>query len=357
MASRIINLNNTSPAATSGYQLGLWQLGPTSGTDPATGEPIYPVSAEVPNTGGVNAQTANYTAVAGDCGKLLSFNSSSALTLTLPSTPPFPQWEIDIENAGAGVLSVARGGSATIDGSTTSLIVLRNTGLRIKTDGTNYFTVRGGGSIPISYPGTGSLTIVSAANPSTVNLTTEGTFDWLFPNGTTTTPSSGNTNISMKRISGTGYLLANGFAWSGGSGTDTVYTQNFSTPAVTATATDDLIARGASSAVAGQGVYSVQSAAISYGFRLSIPIGQVSRTLRIYSSVFSGTATCTASLSDGSASTVTATISAAASSNYEGYFTIVANAGRDGQFLTVSVLLTTNLGSTPNVKFMAATLQ
>lgn len=45
MSSEIINLNDTSPAAPSGLQDVKWQKGPQSGTDPATGLPVFPVSA------------------------------------------------------------------------------------------------------------------------------------------------------------------------------------------------------------------------------------------------------------------------------------------------------------------------
>src|ERR1035441_2826275 len=46
--SEVINLNNTSPAAPSGDQNVTWQKGASTGTDPSTGAPIYPVSAYVP---------------------------------------------------------------------------------------------------------------------------------------------------------------------------------------------------------------------------------------------------------------------------------------------------------------------
>src|ERR1035441_2183675 len=46
--SEVINLNNSSPAAPSGDQNVTWQKGASTGTDPSTGSPIYPVSAYVP---------------------------------------------------------------------------------------------------------------------------------------------------------------------------------------------------------------------------------------------------------------------------------------------------------------------
>jgi hypothetical protein len=48
MASEIINLNDSSPAAPAGHVNVKWQKGASSGTDPATGLPVYPVSANAP---------------------------------------------------------------------------------------------------------------------------------------------------------------------------------------------------------------------------------------------------------------------------------------------------------------------
>jgi hypothetical protein len=47
MSSEIINLNDSSPAAPSAAVNVKWQKGSSSGTDPSTGLPIYPVSANV----------------------------------------------------------------------------------------------------------------------------------------------------------------------------------------------------------------------------------------------------------------------------------------------------------------------
>ncbi len=55
MPAGIINLNDTLPAAPSGYTNVLWQKGPQSGTDPATGLPINPVSAYVSLGAGLTA--------------------------------------------------------------------------------------------------------------------------------------------------------------------------------------------------------------------------------------------------------------------------------------------------------------
>src|SRR5260370_41227201 len=90
---------------------------------------------------GVNSQTANYTTVSGDNGKLISFNSGSAVTLTLPAAPPSATWAVLVENVGAGILTVSRNG-LNIDGAATNLTVYQNQGVIIFTDRTNYFTSR-----------------------------------------------------------------------------------------------------------------------------------------------------------------------------------------------------------------------
>lgn len=141
--SKLINLNGSDPAAAAGYMLGQWQRSATSsGTDPVSGAPYYDTSVEVPNSGGVSTKTANYTAVAGDNGTLLSFNSGSAVTLMLPATPPFAAWRIAVQSIGAGALTINRNG-LTIDGAAANLSLTQNSGLQIFTDGTNYFTERG----------------------------------------------------------------------------------------------------------------------------------------------------------------------------------------------------------------------
>jgi len=96
-------------------------------------------------TGFVNSQAADYTALAGDQGRLISYDSGSAHTLKLPATPPNSGWWIAVENVGAGALTINPNG-LLLDGSSSSLVLQQNQGLAIFTDGLNYFTMRGMGS-------------------------------------------------------------------------------------------------------------------------------------------------------------------------------------------------------------------
>lgn len=147
----IKNLNDTSPAAPAGSVNIKWQQGSTSGNDPETGYPVFPVSAYVAASGGVSVKTTNYTAVAADSGTLLSFNSGSTLTLTLPAAPPSANWRIAVQNVGAGVLTVSRN-SLNIDAAAANLTLSQASGVLIYTDGTNYFTERGVGAAGYTSP-------------------------------------------------------------------------------------------------------------------------------------------------------------------------------------------------------------
>src|ERR1035438_9942870 len=101
--SKIINLNGTDPAPTDEQVLGTWQQNFTSsGIDPTTGFPYFDVSVEVANVGGVQAKTASYSAALADNGTLLSFNSASAVTLTLIGT-----WASGTYTAGHEILDPA----------------------------------------------------------------------------------------------------------------------------------------------------------------------------------------------------------------------------------------------------------
>jgi hypothetical protein len=131
-----LGFSSSSPAPDNGYQN-------AKPRDTAT-TPLDVISFEVPNTGGAAVKTANYTATDADCGKNLVFNSASTVTLTLPGSIPFGQWQIAYQNIGAGTLTVDRNGK-NIDGAAANLTVAQNSGAAIYTDGTNYFTSRGSG--------------------------------------------------------------------------------------------------------------------------------------------------------------------------------------------------------------------
>lgn len=176
------NFQATTPAPPSAARNSIWQVETTSSsTDAVTGQPVFKASCyqtdmvgdtgsggadglvpappagsaaagkfleasgtwQVPAVaGGVSVKTTAYTAVAGDTGTLLSFNDASAVTLTLPATPPSTKWYIAVEDVGAGALTISPNG-LNLDGSASSLVIQQNSGVLIYSDGTNYFTERG----------------------------------------------------------------------------------------------------------------------------------------------------------------------------------------------------------------------
>ena len=96
--------------------------------------------------GGVNSQTSSYAALSTDNGKMIVLNKATAITLTLPSTPPVPTWTIFVQNIGAGTATVSPNG-LDINGSASSLTLTTGQGMTILTDGSNYFASLGvGGS-------------------------------------------------------------------------------------------------------------------------------------------------------------------------------------------------------------------
>ena len=84
--------------------------GGSGGAVVATSGGAVSSTGNVPVSGGVNAQTTSYTAAAADNGKIISVNAAGATTLTLPAAPPSTQWNIFVENIGAGTLTVSPNG-------------------------------------------------------------------------------------------------------------------------------------------------------------------------------------------------------------------------------------------------------
>lgn len=104
-----------------------------------------PVIAGTPSSDEpVNAQTGtSYTYVTGDKGKLVAHSNAGAIAGTLPQAgASFPSgWWADVQNSGAGTLTITPT-TSTIDG-VSSLALVTGQGVRVVSDGTNYFTQRG----------------------------------------------------------------------------------------------------------------------------------------------------------------------------------------------------------------------
>lgn len=99
----------------------------------------------------VNPQTGtSYTVLNSDSRKLISFSNASAIAVTLPqagaSSSFLSGWFADVQNRGPGTVTITPT-TSTIDG-VASVVLTAGQGLKIVSNGTNYFTQRGiGGAI------------------------------------------------------------------------------------------------------------------------------------------------------------------------------------------------------------------
>jgi hypothetical protein len=95
----------------------------------------------------VNSQTGtSYTVLDGDRGKLVTLANAAAIAVALPqagaSSEFIANWVADFQNTSSPLVTITPT-TSTIDGAT-SLALGTNQGVRIISDGTNYFTERGG---------------------------------------------------------------------------------------------------------------------------------------------------------------------------------------------------------------------
>jgi hypothetical protein len=92
----------------------------------------------------IETKTSNYTLAFSDKDKLISFNSASATTVTIPTNTAVPfaiGSKIDITNVGTGNLTIAGASGVTLSGIPT--ILAQNQSAQITKLGTNSWTVRG----------------------------------------------------------------------------------------------------------------------------------------------------------------------------------------------------------------------
>lgn len=144
-----------------GSWLDFWLGLSTGGGGSAGGSAVFPGGgalgpASTGNTfGGVNEQTADYTALSTDNGRIISMHAVGSplvsLTLTLPAVPPSTTWCIFVQDTGATGVTIDPG-ALELDGAVATLGITSDQGVYISTDGINYFTSRGlGGGSGSSY--------------------------------------------------------------------------------------------------------------------------------------------------------------------------------------------------------------
>lgn len=182
-----------------------------------------------------------------------------------------------------------------------------------------------------------------------LNVSTEGTIDWLANISVSTVPRALSGNAIHSKSTGGDLLL--GFDWVVGAGTATTGTGSSQT--ITSTAGDDM---GTTlSANTGYAGVTAPGAVVGVGWRIRVPVYPTQRVLRVYCSVFSAGFTVTAKLLGGVSAPVVDVVSTGAAG--QGVFQyVITYAGSVGMLLSVTGLVTTNLGSTPNVINQAATI-
>lgn len=166
----------------------------------------------------VNAQTGTtYTVLDGDRAKLVTHSNGSAIAVTLPQAGAGSAfqagWFYETQNLGVGLVTITPA-TSTIDGAAT-ITVPTGQGVRIVSDGTNYFTQRGRPTgVLVAQGGTGLATLTSNViykgngtsaiavstitdNGTTVTTTLPGVSPNFASGYTTTATAAGTTTLTV----------------------------------------------------------------------------------------------------------------------------------------------------------------
>jgi hypothetical protein len=198
----------------------------------------------------------------------------------------------------------------------------------------------GSGSTSVSASCT--FTVNALSSLLTTNLTTEGTIDWILPNGATsgTWDFSAWGGVGRKATGGVITRLATIYTGGGGwTGTFSASSNNW----------QGSFSAGDSAFQTTSGTYSTAqfiSCSVGQGFVFNVPADKTQKVLRIYvSNATPYQVICT--MTDGNVFSQTGI------STVNAQIVIPYNASRDGQTMTVQVLKTSSSG---NLGFMGATL-
>lgn len=131
----------------------------------------FPSGPGNPITGTANVQTVAYQILATDAGTWIVIDSSGAVNVTLPATPPNAQFAVGVISIGTGITTVLRNGN-NINGAAANLSLSQNEGTIFVTEGTNWFgiepTANGVTSVGLTMPAIFTV----AGSP----ITSSGTF-------------------------------------------------------------------------------------------------------------------------------------------------------------------------------------
>ncbi len=186
-------------------------------------------------------------------------------------------------------------------------------------------------AVALTSPAVGSLSGSASTSNAAVNLTAEGSTDWIHWGDAAVNRKAGVTaQLSTYTTIGTAPATISTdlrpVSWTDG------------TPTVSASSnTRDVFVYG-----------------IGNGFSFTAPADTATRKLVVHVSGWNGAGTLTAHLSDGSAADYTNT-AAGSTGQYDGNYTLTYSAGSPGQTLTVTWTLTS--GTTGHVSVQAAALQ
>jgi hypothetical protein len=210
--------------------------------------------------------------------------------------------------------------------------------------------------------GSGSLSLSTAAAPSTLNISTEGTKDWCALTAVVadTNPVGTDGSWHWKMLGG---FLRRSMKLVFPGGTSSLSALTDSTIAISASAGDDAHTTGtvgtdnlSSNTHAARINANTNTVYTGWGFTLEAPADTATKTLRIYMGLESGTATVTARLSDGSVVDQTTTVTSGASVTTYYTITVTYKALSSGQRLNLSCLISTDTDSSTGIIFQAATL-
>jgi hypothetical protein len=179
---------------------------------------------------------------------------------------------------------------------------------------------------------------------STVNLSTNGTLDWVHWGLYTESSLNRKAGVTPQISDFTLLDNTNGF----------VFGYQYSDNENGYTWTDGDPVAGVTNTTTGIWAYGVPF--IGTGFQLTAPAGTASRTLKVYCGVFAGTGHFEASLSDGSAPDFTTSFNNPAMGGPSREVTLHYAADAPNQTLTVRWRLQLGAGPTPNVTLQAAAL-
>lgn len=204
--------------------------------------------------------------------------------------------------------------------------------------------------------GAGSIGVSHATVAANFNISTEGTIDW-FAAGAVNPfrPSGAVDNGLHAKLSG-GYI-ASDYEWCRAGGSTFTPFTSASGFILSTTAADELNGAVVSSAN-WTGFFPAAGTPTGWGIRWRVPASSTaSRTCKLYWGHFSSTMTLTATLSDASAAANVSTHDIGAAAGTGLLATSFAfQAGSPGAWMTVTVLCTTNKGSSPNVTLLGISL-